>query len=184
MSTATTDRPTTKWVQTPKLKVDLNYGTGKGSTRVTGTVTFHFTGENSVFVSTDGAHVNDDNPAVDYRGESWLVSAHYERDEHGNWDLYRSGGRNVTRRASWSDAPRTYEQAILLAVFDALKTVWNDEWARQGKHAYAAQTLVYLEKERETKAKELAELDARITTQIVRWWESEPKEVTADGDQR
>jgi hypothetical protein len=97
--------PGETWIAGPKVEILLD---GKVSGRVVAKPMRH----GYVFVSTDGAHVNDDNPAIDFRGESWLVTL---RLIDGN-----DPQPHITRRQNWSDAPPSYARTIVEAVSAAV----------------------------------------------------------------
>ena len=88
---------------------------------VTGVVSVTFTDEGHVYVSTEG-HVNNDYTVLAYRGEEYLASIHAHVDSKGAWHLDRT---HATRRASWTDAPRTYAEKIS----SALLAVAHDTYA-------------------------------------------------------
>lgn len=87
--------------------------------KVTGAVTAYLTRADHASVRTEGAHVNDENLAVTYRGEDFLVHVHVFRGADGTWSLGADDTPHVTRRESWSDAPPSYARAVVDAIVHA-----------------------------------------------------------------
>ncbi len=155
----------TEWISSPALKaVAIQHATG--ASVVSGVIDLRFLRAGRVMADTD-AHINDDKPAVDFRGESFLVSIFAVRTEDGSWiaDPDRdSHSVKVTRRQNWSPAPPTFERAIVSAVLATIAAHWTPELGRAGEHAYAAQQLHGRERDREKAAQALAEIDATLAT--------------------
>jgi hypothetical protein len=144
----TVDNP--GWVPFPEVTVTL-----PDDGKVTGAITLTFTGEH-VSARTEGAHVNDENLAVAYRGESFLVHVGVYLEADGSWSANRDRVPHVTRRASWSDAPPSFRAAIVAAVEEAVNAVASvsPELVRAGRYASAMQAL-------SSATRDLAELDAK-----------------------
>lgn len=132
----------------PTIRFDL-----PESGKVTGTYTLTFRGEGSALARTDGAHINDNNPAVDFRGESFLLHLELRRDPatgevtFGESSGSRSPRGGVTRRSNWSDAPPSYADKIGEAIRAHAQSVWTDEHDRAGLEADAMQNLHRLERD-------------------------------------
>lgn len=139
--------------------------------KVTGQFVASFQGDGHVWTHVD-AHVNDDKPAVDYRGESYLASGHFYRQPDGTFTDHPPEGNghtfSATRRASWSDAPRTYAAAIRDAMAEAVRQAWTPELDRAGTEADVAQQLHILEDQRADQLAKVAELDTQIAAQRAR----------------
>lgn len=148
-----------EWVRNPQVKISVQHG--KGAKVVTGVATLTFVDDRVLF-STDGAHINDNTPAVDFNGESWLVRLSLARDGDGVWALERDAHQSVTRRATWSEAPKSFRAAIVAAAQAAVTEHWTEDLARQVRYARAAQDLHRAEPEL---VKAQAEVD-RLTRTI------------------
>lgn len=122
--------------------------------KVTGAFTVTFTNGEHASALTDGAHVNDDNQAVEYRGASYLAHVHVYRGADGTWRAGDKYPPHVTRRENWSDAPRTYRDAIANAIAEAVDAVASvsPEIIRAGEYSDASNMARDL-------ASKLAELD-------------------------
>lgn len=66
------------------------------------------------------AHINDSRPALVYRGEEFIGSMHLDLGPAGF--VADPGWVHLSRRSNWSDAPRTYREAMVAAVVDAVTT--------------------------------------------------------------
>lgn len=140
---------TTPYQPYPQVRFNLPM-----SGKVTGTAILLVRGDGTGQIRTEGAHVNDDNPAVDYRGESFLVHLEVVRDETGKVSLPDDGYRlgkygSVTRRSNWSrsDAPVSFAMAIAEALVAEAQTRWTDEFEAEGLVAKTQQDLHYAEEE-------------------------------------
>lgn len=157
----------TAWIKTPEQIVTLDYGTGKSV--VTGRVRIAFIGNGNISVQTQ-AHVNDDAPAVTYRGKDYLVNLSFVRQADGTLTEHPHNTRqNVSpRRTSdpFAAAPKTIRAAIVAALRAAIDAAtsggYSDIAERAANHAHAAQRLHSLEPQRAKLAAQLAELDAEI----------------------
>lgn len=154
------------WVKTPKLVVTV--GHGKGKSVVTGRVTISFIGDGIAFVGTDGAHHNDNNPAISFRGTEWLAHEAFTRQPDGTWELtdpranYGTVQRGLARVGSHT--PTTHRAAIVEALAATVAQHWTPELDRQATYAHAAQRLHGLLPERAEIVATLAELDSRIAS--------------------
>lgn len=137
------------WVKYPTVTIDTPLGAVQAA----------FTEADHVSVTTD-AHVNDDRPTIVYRGRDYLIHLH----------LYASRGwtqgdyaPSVKSRDNWSDAPRTYRQAIIDTVSDAVRAyaVSHPEVLRAAEYADAHNDAESLEKEANELAEKLADVRKR-----------------------
>ena len=142
--------------------------------KVTGQAQLILRGNGSVLVRTD-AHINDDKPALNYRGESFLFDVDYTRQADGSFAVteWDDDGRkwsriHVTRRQNWSDAPPSFAKALVAAVAERLESVWTPELDRAGLEADVAQRLHSLEREEAKLAQKLEEVQAAIEAQSAR----------------
>jgi hypothetical protein len=106
---------------------------------VTGTVTLRPTSSDHVYLTTEGAHVNDDTPAVTYRGRRFLVGADAYVDDSGTFTVtMRPYGMtsapvsNLSKSRMATDSERAH---IALALLDALDAAPKDVMARMLWHA-------------------------------------------------
>lgn len=148
----------TDWKPFPEETVHLPEG-GK----VTGKFEVVWQGNGRCFVRTD-AHLNDDKPALNFRGESFLFSAHLVLSP-GTGQSVSSSHSHATRRSNWTDAPPSFHKAIEAAVTEAVEGAWTHEKDRAGLEADVAQYLNRLEKDREDLLGQMAKVDAQITEQ-------------------
>lgn len=78
--------------------------------------------DGAVFVSVASeegqAHVNDQRPALEYRGEQYIGSLRLALGPAG----FHATDVSLSRRSNWTDAPRTYATAMADAVVDAVTT--------------------------------------------------------------
>lgn len=116
-----------------------------------------------MWIATDGAHVNDDTPAVDFRGESWLTHVLAELDELGTWHRVEVGTYDITRRASWGEPPATYAAAITAALLATAAAHVTPEMLRLGERANIAQDLHRVDEKRAELETELTTLNRRAT---------------------
>jgi len=136
--------------------------------KVTGTYVLVVRGDTAL-VLTEGAHVNDDNPAIEYRGKSYLVHLELQRvdgkvsfvAEHG----YRSPREAVSKRGLDypNTAPPSFSAAICEAIRAHAEEVWTDEVAPQGYVASTAQALHSTEREYAEAEKQFAEVKAQLS---------------------
>lgn len=148
----------TAWVDYPRLPVEFNHGHG-----VSGRVTLVFTDRNTVIVDTAGAHVNDNNLAVTFRGNSYLVHlALVRHNESGPWTVNPDVHQDVKSRTSWSKATPHQHNTIIAALCDVVGGEWTADLGHRGEQARIAQQLHYLETEREQVATHLTALDKKI----------------------
>jgi hypothetical protein len=124
----------TTWVKTPEVRATVEHG--KGRSVVTGSVRVAFTGADTAFVDTTGAHHNDSNPAIVFRGSDYLASVHARREADGAWVATHE---SVSARGSFSQAPVTHKRAIADALLAALAQVDSAELRRAGAYARACQ---------------------------------------------
>lgn len=148
------------WTPWPEWRTHLPEG-GK----VTGTFKVCFQGDGNVYAGTEGAHVNDNNPAIDYRGESFLVSLHPKRQEDGTFECDRQY-IHVTRRQNWSDAPPSFRDAIVKAVCEHVASLWSEDLERFGNDSRARQRLASLQREEEELKGKLAEVRKGIRSEV------------------
>jgi hypothetical protein len=124
----------TEYRRYPKVRVELNHG--KGKSVVTGPVTITFNGDDTAVVDTEGAHINDDNPAVNFRGERLLIHLRLMRNAEGNWQGQPGSLQSVTR-ANWTDAPPSFVGAVFAAVAAKVTEVWTEDIAREAAYVGA-----------------------------------------------
>lgn len=127
-----------------------------------------FTDAGHVSVGTDGAHINDDNPCLTFRGQEYLVHVHLYVSL--GWDVKPGDHVSIQRRPQWTDAPRTHRDKIVAAIASAVRAYLAEhpETLREAEYASANNELLALEGERRKAAEELAQLDARIAEQSAR----------------
>lgn len=133
----TPEREQQPWVSAPEMRgVVFAHGT------VSGTVKIAFTDYGRVHVTTD-AHVNDNAPAVTYRGTEYLISLHATRNDDGSWSEYQPEPWDVRKRHAWPDgyAAKTYRQAIVTALLTVVAEQWSEETGRLAGYARAARDL-------------------------------------------
>jgi hypothetical protein len=130
------------WTPNPTASVMLD-----PTAKVSGVFEITWQGNGNIYVGTHGAHVNDDNAAIDFRGESWLVS---------------NGRPHVTRRQNWSDASPAASSAIVAAIAEAVEAVTTDADIRAGECADAGQAIHSAERTAGELAEQLAEQRAII----------------------
>ena len=150
------------WTPYPEESLELDRA-GK----VTGSVQVAWQGDGTVFVTTV-AHINDHLQAIDFRGESFLVTTHLYRQPDGTFTPTRPDAEtwvqaSVTRRQNWSDAPPSFHKAIMAAIQAAVEDLWTPERDRAGLEASVAQALHSLARDRDKALTELAEIDDKIT---------------------
>lgn len=134
--------------------------------KVSGAFTMHYTDANHAAAYTDGAHVNDDNLAINFRGESFLVRIDVYRLPDGSLTIDPpSGGYNrasVTRRQNWSDAPPSFAAAIVSVVGEAAMDSWDQSLADAAQERQDGWDLERLRKEADELAGKLREARAAI----------------------
>ena len=100
--------PVPAWQPCPRITVESGIGP----------VMLAFTDAGHVHVSCD-AHVNDDKPSVEWRGEGYLPSVHLYA-EH-DWSPKPGEYVHMTRRSNWSDAPPSYRDGIVRHLSDFVR---------------------------------------------------------------
>jgi hypothetical protein len=145
------------WTPNPTASVMLD-----PTAKVSGVFEITWQGNGNIYVGTHGAHVNDDNAAIDFRGESWLVSLHFVRQSDGSYATSPNGRPHVTRRQNWSDASPAASSAIVAAIAEAVEAVTTDADIRAGERADAGQAIHSAERTAGELAEELAEQRAII----------------------
>lgn len=150
------------WVETPELRVPV--GKGKGASLVTGRVRIVFNGKGRAYVSTDGAHHNDDAPGITFRDREWLISMHAVRAADGTWaELDPRAGYAV--KAGGIDVPydyvtpKTYRAAIASAMLETVADYWTPELDQLAAYADAAQSIGRAQEKVAEAAKALAEAE-------------------------
>lgn len=146
-----------KWMESPKAVVETRFGKVR--------VTF----VRSSWASTDigdesgHAHVNDDTPALVYRGEEYIGSAGFVIKDGRVGD---TGRVSLSRRSTWTDAPRTYAAAMVEATREAVQAFVdaNPDVLRDADRADINNDLIRADGERAKCAAALAEVDAEIAT--------------------
>jgi hypothetical protein len=105
------------YMQTPRgIVIETEYGKVRLSvTRATAVYV-------EVGDETGNAHINDDRPALVYRGQEYIGSIHFEVTADGQLAVsdFR-GSVHLSKRPQWSDAPRSYATAMLAAISTAVK---------------------------------------------------------------
>lgn len=138
------------YTQYPRVTIDTPLGA----------VECAFTSADHVSITTN-AHVNDHAPTVQYRGRDYLIHIH----------LYASRGwtpgehaPSVKSRDNWSDAPRTYRQAIIDTVSDAVRAyaVSNPDVLRAAEYADASNDADRLSREVQEASDTLKSLRAQL----------------------
>lgn len=148
------------WVETPELRVPV--GKGKGASVVSGPARIAFTGAGRAYISTDGAHHNDDNPAITFRGRDWLVDVHAVRSPDGAWTEH--DGRSswaVKQRGAMGGkgAPDTFRTAIVSAMLETIADYWTPEIDQLAAYANAAQSIGRAQEKVAEAARALAEAE-------------------------
>lgn len=131
------ERQQQPWINGPEISsITFEHG------QVAGTVRIAFTDYGRVFVSTD-AHVNDDAPAVTFRGTEYLISLHATRSDDGSWSEYQPEPWDIRKRHVWPDgyATPTYRQTIVSALLQVVSEHWSEETGRLAGYARAARDL-------------------------------------------
>lgn len=105
-----------------RKRVEFTHG------KVSGSVVIAYVGQDGgVFIGTDGAHVNDDNPAITYNGDEFIGRVWVTQDENGAWvasdtawnkaSQWSDPAGKYTRRDNWTDAgklaTRMIDQALM-----------------------------------------------------------------------
>jgi hypothetical protein len=150
------------WIESPKLTVQVEHGTGKSV--VSGPIEIVFNGPDTVYLSTD-AHHNDTQPALRFRDRDWLASAHLTRAADGSWSETDKHSRyGITERAAdWNKTtPATFRAAIIDALCVAAAAHWTPELARQAAYARAIQSLGSARRTQEEARAALAEANAAV----------------------
>lgn len=153
--------PETAWLDSPEFT-----GVTIDNAGVTGTVRVSFTRGDSAYVSTR-AHVNDDAPAVTFRGSDYLVNIHLERDAvTGKWSEHREYSAYAIARRSYSDKPvaPTIRERIVTTLCSLVDSMWSEDINRQAKKAYATRNLIVATNEYHAAAAELVKLGNQVRT--------------------
>lgn len=151
------------WTAYPEMRTEL-----PADGKVTGTFSVSFQGDGYAYAGTTGAHVNDDNPAIDFRGESFLTSLRLRRQSDGTFAHVDSCRPHVTRRSNWTDAPPSFADAIVKAVCAHVADLWTEELEARGTDASARQNLSSLQREEAELRAKLAEVRKSIRAQVKR----------------
>lgn len=138
------------YTQSPRVSVDTPLGT----------VECAFTSADHVSVTTD-AHINDSRPTVQYRGRDYLIHLHLYASRGWTSGDYAS---SVKSRDNWSDAPRTYRQAIIDTVSDAVRAyaVSHPDILRAAEYADASNDADRLAREVQEASDALKSLQAQL----------------------
>lgn len=139
------------WTPSPQTVFELPE-TGK----VTGRITLTWMGRGRVITSTERAHVNDTNPALDYRGESWLMHAFLVRSPEG--EVTPSDRVHITRRANWTDATPGFRKPLLKAVCDLVADLTPQDFAGYDRAGEIAAVHQELSRDEDT----MAQIDEQI----------------------
>jgi hypothetical protein len=162
---ATANRPNEEKdkTMTRKFMSDPIVDTVLTGEKVTGPIKVRYIGSGEVSVTVD-AHINDKKPAVVFRGEDYLVHVFIVRHADGIFGTRKESHNltTVTRRSNWSPAPRTFADAIVRAIIDHVRDIWNVDLDRQATMADANNELIDAEKKRATLSGELRALDEEI----------------------
>lgn len=118
------------WIAYPRERFTLP------GPKVTGSVELTWQRDGIVFVHTAGAHVNDDNEAVTFRDERYLVTMHFYRQSDGTWG---TGEHVHIVRGTGGDAPPSYRAAIVEALSALVAEHTTYERRRAGEYADARQ---------------------------------------------
>lgn len=138
-----------------------------------GPVMATFTDAGHVHVSTDGAHVNDDNPCLAYRGQEYRVSVNLFADAGPDlpaWSERPDGYRTITRRPQWTDAPRTYAAAIVDAITAAVRAyvAEHPETLRAAELSDVSSELIQAEEKRDKLRADLDEAESSVSRLLAR----------------
>jgi hypothetical protein len=101
----------------------------------------HFCGRNSndrhdVFCTVN-AHINDDLPALVFRGQDYIGSVHVERADDGTWGPVSGHLVHWSKRPQWTDAPPTHAQALTHACAQAVQ-LYTDAYPDMLERGWAA----------------------------------------------
>lgn len=132
-----------------------------------GDVSCAFTDAGHVSVTTD-AHVNDSRPTVQYRGRDYLIHLHLYASR--DWSIDPAGHTSVKSRDNWSDAPRTYRQAIIDTVSASVReyALSHPDILRAAEYADASNEVERLEKEASEASARLKALRAQLKVERAR----------------
>jgi hypothetical protein len=151
----------TEYVPYPRERVQL-----PEDGKVTGSYVLMFQGDGRLYANTEDAAVNNDEPAVWYRGRRYLVNVHMRRNDAG--EITVTSDPYVKSSDNWSPATPT----ALAAILDALKahagSLWTPERDGEGIDADAQQNLNRLEGEERDLRNRLDETMKQIHTQYRR----------------
>lgn len=155
---------TRKWIKYPSVPLETALGP----------VVAAFTDGGHVAVGTDGAHINDDNPALVFRGQDFLANVHLfaePGDGREPWSPRRSSSDvSIKKRRPYVDAAPTHAKAIEEAIISAVRAyvAANPDVLRMAEASHANNVLLDLEEKRAETVAALANIDASIATQAGR----------------
>lgn len=128
-----------------------------------GPVTAAFTNGGHVAVSVE-AHVNDDKPALNYRGQDYIGMVHLFLLD-GVWATRNDSDTNLTKRPNWMvEAPPTHRDALVAAIVKAVTACVeaNPDILKAAEYASASNELDRLAGERQELRTKLDEVEAAI----------------------
>ncbi len=104
------------------------------------------------------AHVNDNRPALVYRGEEYIGSAWFQYTDGVVSVADFSSAVSISRRATWSAAPRTYAAAMVEAMRTAIVAYLaaTPAFIHEGNYAYLNNEADSAAEKRDKAARELA----------------------------
>jgi hypothetical protein len=159
---------TRKWIKSPEVKLTTAYGP----------IVATFTSAEHVSCRTD-AYVNDDSPALTYRGEDYLAHVHLyaELANLEPWSPQPGDRAHITRRRNSADAPRTYADAMIKAITEVVRKHVSDDpdVLRRAEYATANNNLLRLEKEYADALQAATDAGARIVAEEMRLANAKPK---------
>lgn len=144
---------TRTFISSPSVGLTTAYGPVKAS----------FTDSGHVAVRVD-AHVNDEKPALVYRGQEFIGMVHLWADAGAGWEMRDGSDCSLSRRPQSTDAPVTYARAMVAAVRDAVVSyvAEHPEVLAAADYANANNALMRLHADRDEVIARLADLDSRI----------------------
>ena len=67
------------------------------------------------------AHINDDKPALEFRGQEYIGSVRLYLTDAGWEERPSFPGESFSRRPQWTNAPKTHQAAMVAAIIESLE---------------------------------------------------------------
>jgi hypothetical protein len=152
---------TRKWINSPQVTLTTAYGP----------IVATFTSAGHVSCRTD-AYVNDDSPALTYRGTDYLAHVHLyaEVENLEPWSPKPGDRVHITKRRNSAYAPRTYADAMIKAIAEAVREYvsGDSDVLRRAEYATANNNLIRLEQEYADALSAATDAGARIVAEEMR----------------